>query len=45
MDVLKRMQRLALFQGVPAEKLKALAERALSTEMDVHLDQERRARA
>ena len=29
MDVLKRMQRLALFQGVPAEKLKALAERAL----------------
>lgn len=29
MDVLKRMQTLALFQGVPAEKLKALAERAL----------------
>ena len=29
MDVLKQMQKLALFQGVPAEKLKALAERAL----------------
>ena len=29
MDVLKRMQALVLFQGVPAEKLKALAERAL----------------
>ena len=29
MDVLKRMQTLALFQGVPAEKLKELAERAL----------------
>ena len=29
MDVLKRMQTLALFQGVPAEKLKALAERAI----------------
>jgi CRP/FNR family transcriptional regulator, dissimilatory nitrate respiration regulator len=29
MDILKRMQTLALFQGVPAEKLKALAERAL----------------
>jgi CRP-like cAMP-binding protein len=29
MDVLKRMQALALFQGVPAEKLKALAERAI----------------
>jgi CRP-like cAMP-binding protein len=29
MDLLKRMQTLALFQGVPPEKLKALAERAL----------------
>jgi CRP/FNR family transcriptional regulator, dissimilatory nitrate respiration regulator len=29
MDVLKQMQKLALFQGVPAEKLKALADRAL----------------
>jgi len=29
MDVLKQMQKLALFHGVPAEKLKALAERAL----------------
>ena len=29
MDVLKRMQTLALFQGVPAEKLKALAERTI----------------
>jgi CRP/FNR family transcriptional regulator, dissimilatory nitrate respiration regulator len=29
MDLLKKMQTLALFQGVPPEKLKALAERAL----------------
>ena len=29
MDVFKQMQELPLFQGVPAEKLKALAERAL----------------
>jgi CRP/FNR family transcriptional regulator, dissimilatory nitrate respiration regulator len=29
MDVLKRMQTLALFQGVPVEKLKMLVERAL----------------
>jgi CRP-like cAMP-binding protein len=29
MDLLKRMQTLALFQGVHAEKLKALAERAI----------------
>lgn len=29
MDVLKQMQKLALFQGIPVEKLKALAERAL----------------
>ena len=29
MDVLKQMQKLALFQGVPVEKLKALAERDL----------------
>jgi len=29
MDLLKRMETLALFQGVPPEKLKALAERAL----------------
>ena len=29
MDTLKKMQKLALFQGVPDEKLKALAERAL----------------
>ena len=29
MDLLKQMQTLALFQGVPLEKLKALAERAL----------------
>lgn len=29
MDVLKRMQRLPLFEGVPAEKLKVLADRAL----------------
>jgi CRP-like cAMP-binding protein len=29
MDLLKRMETLALFQGVPTEKLKALAERAL----------------
>lgn len=29
MDVFKQMQGLPLFQGVPAEKLKALAERAL----------------
>ena len=28
MDLLKRMQTLSLFQGIPAEKLKALAERA-----------------
>ena len=31
--------------GILAELTKALAERALSTEMDVHLDQERRASA
>lgn len=29
MDVLKRMQKLPLFEGVPAEKLKVLADRAL----------------
>ncbi len=29
MDVFRQMQELSLFQGVPAEKLKALAERAL----------------
>jgi CRP/FNR family transcriptional regulator, dissimilatory nitrate respiration regulator len=29
MDVMTRMKTLALFQGIPAEKLKALAERAL----------------
>ena len=29
MDLLKKMQTLALFQGIPSEKLKALAERAL----------------
>jgi hypothetical protein len=28
MDVLKQMQKLDLFQGVPAEKLKTLAERS-----------------
>ena len=30
MDVLKQMQKLALFHGVPAEKLKALVERGAS---------------